>query len=163
MKKRLSTLANFVTVLSLGLAPFRIKMAVATLAYSFFIRGLSRISIPERRSIQKHRLYMKTGIGLDLGLVLYLQFTKSAIQTVLNQGQASQHALTMVQNLHILTSTLATALYIPVLVLGTKLSLSPHGKHRDVTLRRHRMMGVAALLLRTAGFLLMFSMWERHS
>ncbi len=90
-----------------------------------------------------------TGIFTDIALVLYLQVTREAVQT------AVSFRLEPLQQLHILVSTIALALYFPLLILGFKLYFRPE---RKMLRAAHARFAFAALFFRTLGFCLMFSM-----
>lgn len=132
----------------------RPKMAIATITYYCLVMGLVKIkSTP--RDLSKHVLFMKAGIVGDLALVLFIQYQKSAIQTALAMN------LSFLQQAHIACSTLATVLYIPVLILGVMLTKShmPTEK-RAATKKWHLRLGPSAFLFRSLGYLLMFSMLD---
>jgi len=121
-------------------------MGVASFAWLLLVCGYF---LRARRNI--HVPLMMTGIFTDIALVLYLQLTKRAVQT------AVSFTLAPLQQAHVLVSTSAFVLYFPVLYLGWRLYNEPLNKAIRF---RHRQIGVAALVLRTCGFVLMFSMWR---
>jgi hypothetical protein len=123
-----------------------IYMWIATVAWLCLISGyLAR----KKRSL--HVTLMRTGIFLDIGLVLFLQFTRGAIQTALS------FELALLKQLHIAASTIALLLYFPILYLGFQLL---KGRGTAETRALHIKVGTTALFFRTLGFLLMFSMWK---
>ncbi len=100
-----------------------------------------------RRKRLLHVVLMHTGILLDIALVVYLQIARNALQT------AMSFSLSLLEQLHILFSLAAFSLYFPVLYFGWKLFRG------DETVRTlHRTLAVLALMCRTLGFVLMFSM-----
>ena len=123
-----------------------INMWVATLAWLTLLFGFVL-----RRRTNIHVPCMISGISADIALVLYLQVTRSALQT------AVQFELPLLQMLHIASSTLALLLYFPVLYLGIKML----GKSPDPKMRIwHCRLAIPCFALRTLGFVLMFSMWR---
>lgn len=94
---------------------------------------------------------MLIGIGTDIGMVLYLQVTRGAVQ------KAAEFSLGFFAQCHILASTVALILYVPVLFLGFKLI---RGGFSVRTKQVHVALATCALICRTMGFLLMFSMWK---
>lgn len=121
-------------------------MMIATLAY-----GILLVGYRVRRSNKKlHVTAMMTGIMIDVILVLILQVQRSAIQTAVG------FTLPTLQQFHILFSTLALCLYFPTVYLGLKLLRAP--KVNAGTRRLHVRIATSALIFRTLGFLLMFSL-----
>lgn len=102
-----------------------------------------------RHLTSRHVPLMLTGIVLDLGLVAFLQITRSAVQT------AIAFELSLLEQLHIGFSTAAVLLYFPTLYLGYRLVRGDRA-----VLSIHKKVGSVALLLRTLGFVFMFSMWK---
>ena len=97
---------------------------------------------------------MLLGISLDVGLVLFLQLTRSAVQTAL------KFELSVLQQTHIAFSTAALLLYPIVIYFGWRLLRNPE----DSMLRRkHRKIAITCFILRTLGFLFMFSMLWREA
>lgn len=92
---------------------------------------------------------MLSGITADITLVLYLQVTRSAVQRAMGPG------LELLHRLHIASSTLALLLYIPTLYFGIK--LLKHGVTAEL-ITKHKWVAVPALIFRTIGFVLMFSL-----
>lgn len=122
------------------------NMYVATFAWILLITGYL-----QRKNRTRHIPLMLTGIFLDIGLVLYLQFTRSAIQT------AVSFTLTWIRQLHVISSTFAFVLYFPVLISGWKLASDAGSPNMR---SRHIRLATAALVFRTIGFILMFSLWK---
>ena len=128
-----------------------VPMRVASCAYFAMLAGLL---------LRKHKTWhlrlMNLAIASDLALVLVLQYKRSAIQTALG------FTLNGWQQAHVGFSTLATLLYIPVLIIGWRLARSQRARgesQEPSSLRRmHRGLAIPAFVFRTLGFLLMFSM-----
>ena len=123
-----------------------INMWFATCAWLILVVGYS-----QRRHRERHIPLMLIGISIDIALVLYLQFTRGAIQT------AVSFSLSLFRQLHVLASTGAFALYFPVLYSGWRLA---SGEVTPGLRDRHVRVANIAMLFRTLGFLLMFSMWH---
>ncbi|MCB0337473.1 MAG: hypothetical protein KDD62_14250 [Bdellovibrionales bacterium] len=121
-----------------------INMYIATVAWILLILGYTK-----RFDRKKHVPLVLSGIGLDIALVLYLQVTRSAVQTAL------EFELSILEQMHIWMSTLALLLYFPVLFLGFKLV---KGNAPEGYLEKHKKLATTALILRSCGFILMFSM-----
>jgi len=119
-------------------------MGFATLAYGFMNIGLMN-----RRHRSIHASYMLSAIALDLALVLTLELQRDAIKT------AMSFSLSPLQQAHILMSSLATALYIPIVILGYRLYF---GRLNALGRLWHRRLGIAGYVFRSLGFLLMFSL-----
>lgn len=120
-------------------------MLLATLSYTLMFWG---VIFRKLRAV--HVGLMVSAIFIDLTLVLVLQFQREAIQTAVSLS------LDVWQQLHVGASTLATALYIPVLILGSKLLFA---EKRSLKLRAwHIKLGWSAFIFRTLGFILMFSL-----
>lgn len=123
-----------------------LNMYIATFAFLLLVSGFIK-----RKDRQLHPPLMLAGILLDLSLVLYLQATRSALQT------AVAFTLTTLQQYHVFVSLIATLLYFPVLVLGFKLWRG----NVSIALRTwHIRLALSALICRTLGYFLMFSMIE---
>lgn len=127
-----------------------IYMGIATASYVLMVVGLVYKS--ER---ELHSRLMLTAICLDLLLVVVLQIQRHAIQTML------EFSLTGLQQAHVAVSFAATLFYIPVLYLGVRLWKHPElsGKLRNA----HVKLAITAFLLRTSGFLLMFSLLKKYT
>lgn len=122
-------------------------MGIATFAYGLMAAGLMR-----RRQRRVHRAFMATALALDTGLVLTLELQRGATAT------AASLALSPLQSAHVLASTLAVLTYLPIVVLGIVLWSEESPRVRQL----HRILGYLAFVLRTLGFLLMFSLLSRQ-
>ncbi len=121
-----------------------INMYIATVAWLLLTYGFLK-----RKSRTIHVPCMLSGIALDFALVIYLQLTKEAIQTAVSFN------LSFWQQAHIAVSSIAMLLYLPIIFLGFKLFYkTASASQRQI----HTRIGKTALLLRTCGFVLMFSM-----
>lgn len=122
-------------------------MGAASLAYFLMVLGLRY----RRENRLVHRKLMFSAMGMDLSLVLLLEIQRSAIETVVALE------LSPWQFGHVLASTLAVTLYLPMILLGKKL-----WDKEDAGIRLwHKRIGITAFGLRTIGFLLMFSLMSR--
>ena len=123
-----------------------INMWIAALAWVLMVCG-----VLSRKTMRRHMNFMRAALLLDISLVLYLQFTREAIQT------AASFKLSFFEQTHIGFSTCALLLYFPMMFLGYKLS-------KDVTNKKirniHRKLGFTTFTFRTLGFIFMFSMWK---
>ena len=130
--------------LSLYITPY---MMIATVAYLSLLTGLL---LRSRR--KPHACLMITGIVLDVLLVLVLELQRDAIATAVG------FTLSPLQQMHILTSSIALLLYFPVLFLGVK---RLRGNFRGPKSRVwHIRLGLSAFVFRSLGFILMFSLLE---
>ena len=111
---------------------------VATLGWVLLVAGWAA-----RRNRRRHLLLVIPGMGIDLGLVLYLEVTRSVIERTVTETYST------VQQIHIATSSAAVLLYLPTIALGTTLAL---GRGGPATRVWHRRCAVPALVLRTVGF-----------
>ena len=82
-------------------------------------------------------------MAVDLGLVLYLEFTRSVIELTVTKSYG------VAQTIHIASSAAAVVLYIPTIWLGAMLAL---GRGGPATRTWHLRCAVPALVLRTIGF-----------
>jgi hypothetical protein len=98
-----------------------------------------------------HVIFIVCGIVIDVGLVSYLQVTRSAIQTALS------FSLDPLQQIHIALSTLALIMYFPTLYFALRLLC---GDEAGGTFVRYKRFVIPAFILRCLGFLFMFSMWQ---
>src|SRR4051812_34019096 len=120
---------------------------LATLAFAVLLAGFAqRISRP-----RLHAGLMSAGMALDLGLVLTLEVTRDAVATALG-GE-----LSALQRVHVMSSGMAVALYLPVFGLGCWRLFQPWSAGLPAK-TWHRRLGYAALLFRAVGFVFMFSM-----
>jgi uncharacterized membrane protein YozB (DUF420 family) len=119
---------------------------LATLAFVLIVLGWT-----QRRRRSRHVPLVLTGIGLDLGLVVWLEVTRGVVEKV---AGASEHApFSVVRWVHIASSTLAVVLYLPTLWLGFRLMRDS----ADLVLRkRHEVVASLALVMRTIGFVCMW-------
>ena len=119
-------------------------MLAASLAYFMMIGGLL---VRKWSDKTLHARLMTTAILLDISIVLILELQRSAIDTAVSLN------LSPLQMAHIGTSSIATLLYFPVLILGLllwrKKSTTP--KMRTWHLR----LAIPAFVFRTLGFILM--------
>ncbi len=104
-----------------------------------------------RKTTSVHLSFALLGIIADISLVLYLQLSRSAIQT------AVSFTLSPLEQTHIVLSSLALLLYFPTLLLGVSLLFDNSSVRR---IAYHRSFAISALTFRTLGFLFMFSMWK---
>lgn len=118
-------------------------MLIASLAYLCLFSGMVL-----RHDKAFHSRLMMIGMATDIGLVLVLEFQRSAIKTAIG------FSLTLSQQLHIAFSLMAILYYIPVFYLGMK---RMNGVATVKQQRLHVKLGVMALAFRTLGFILMFS------
>lgn len=116
-------------------------MIWATIAYFLMVTG---VVLRKRRPI--HVRLMLTAIAMDLCLVGLLEVKRDAV------AKALEFSMGPLQQMHIGFSTVAVALYLPVLSLGIM-------RLRGVgPLDWHIRLGLAAFIFRTLGFLFMFSL-----
>ena len=152
MNATLSVALTGVLVLSI-IAPYVSGyMIAATVNFFLLLSGFTL----RHRNRQAHAALMSLGMLSDLSLVLVLQFQRNAIQT------AVSFKLSALNQAHILTSTLASSLYIPMAMIGISLLTQKGGANSLRNKTIHRNLGWAVLTLRTLGFFLMFSMLEHH-
>lgn len=126
-----------------------LPMKWATFCYFLLVSGIAL----RKRSQRAHNMLMLSGVAGDLALVLVLQVQRHAVQT------AVAFSLSPLQQAHVGFSTVATALYLPLLYLGWKQWRHPGSVKPGL----HRKLGMIAFFCRTAGFLLMFSLLEHYS
>ncbi len=121
-------------------------MGIASLAYLLMCIGLH---LRKKRAV--HIFFMNCAIFLDIALVLTLEIQRDAIDT------AFSFTLLPLQQAHIVMSSIATLLYIPVLYLGWR------GYLKKLTSKQrswHLRLGISAYFFRTMGFILMFTLIE---
>jgi hypothetical protein len=140
--------ASLIPVAAIGVAatigitttPF---MGLATISYAAMVAGYL-----QRFNKTAHMRLMLFAIFLDLSLVLTLEAQRGAIDTALSMK------LGILQQAHILASSIATVLYFPVLYMGFRL-----WKKSNPELKVwHTRIGKSAFFFRTLGFLLMFTL-----
>jgi hypothetical protein len=124
-------------------------MGLASLAYFLMVGGMGM----RKRDRWLHRRLMYSAMGIDLSLVLFLEWQRNAMETV------AALSLTPLQFGHVLSSTSALLLYLPLILLGKKL----WEQERSSLRKWHRGVGIAGFFLRSLGFLLMFSLLGRGS
>jgi hypothetical protein len=122
------------------------NMYMATVAWLCLLIGF--LNWKRRRT---HLIFVVCGIVIDVGLVLYLQVTRSAIQTALS------FSLQPLQQIHIGVSTLALVMYFPTLYFALRLLRDDEA---GGTFVRYKRFAIPAFILRCLGFLFMFSMWQ---
>jgi len=120
-------------------------MILASLAYFLMVAGL--IYRTERLV---HMRLMITSVTLDVLLVLILEAQRSAVKT------AVVDSLSYSQYTHIIFSLLAVLMYAPAVYLGWKRYT---GKSTDSQNKYHRYVGLTAFLLRSVGYVFMYSMF----
>lgn len=104
------------------------------------------LGLLNRQVRKRHIKLMLTGIALDVIVVLLLELNRSAIDTALTG------TLDIFHKLHIGSSSVALLLYVPVLILGIKLS-----KGEEQFRVWHKRVAVSAYVFRTIGFVMMFT------
>lgn len=95
-----------------------------------------------RRDRARHLRWVLPGMALDLGLVLWLEFTRSVIESTVEKP------LGVLEGIHIGASLAAVVLYLPTIVLGVLLIRRRGGRAVRVW---HKRCAVPALALRTVG------------
>lgn len=135
----------FAAPLSLSIIVQRPFMVAATLAYFFIVMGI----YTRKRERNTHVKFMAAGIGIDLTIVLTLEFQRQAINT------AIEMSMSWLQISHVLASTAAVIFYLPVVTLGI---LHIKGRAKNIPANWHKRLGITAFVFRTLGFALMFSL-----
>jgi hypothetical protein len=135
-----------------------VLIAKLTTVYMFWASVAYAIMITAWQWRHRNRLVhvwlMGSAMAIDLTLVLLLEFGRSAIATALS------FELGMWQELHVASSALAVVLYIPVVIFGiTRL----RGRGGASVAVWHLRFGSAALILRSIGFFLMFSLLKESA
>lgn len=120
-----------------------IEEVAATTAYVLLVIG-----VLVRKNRRIHPILMGSGIAIDTALVLILQVQRGVIQ------EAITESFSLLQRGHILSSTIAFALYFPVVTLGVR-QLLKKGSPTERTW--HIRLGITAFAFRSAGFVLMFT------
>ncbi len=116
---------------------------VATIAFLFLVFGVA-----SRKRTKVHVPLMLAGIGIDTTLVIALQIQRNVIQDAMTQNYS------FLESSHILSSSIAFALYFPTVFLGARQFL---GKGSPAGRSWHIRIALAAFAFRATGFLLMFS------
>lgn len=119
-------------------------MTIAAFNYLLILAGF----LVRNKDRRIHVRLVSLGILFDLCLVLILQLERDAV------GTAMSLKLSALNQAHIYTSSIATALYIPQAITGYRLRMGEGPR------KAHRILGMLVILFRTLGFLLMFSMIE---
>lgn len=146
----ISWLTLVLTVFSISVLFTQLSGFMLIASFNFFILLVGYLL----RRVHKvvHALLMSMGIVSDITIVVILQVQREAIQTVASM------TLPFLNLSHVLFSTLATMLYFPILILGILLLICANGKNRLHLRNWHICLGTMALIFRTLGFFLMFSM-----
>lgn len=118
-------------------------MYVATLAWVLL---LGAYVLRQRRWL--HVPLAVAGMLLDVMLVVHLQLTRDAVQ------KAASLTLGALEQIHIVNSSIALLLYLPVFYLGALLIL---GRATVGQRAWHLRLAISALIFRTLGFLFMLS------
>ncbi len=119
-------------------------MTIAAFNYLLILYGF----LNRKKNRRLHVRFVSLGILFDLALVLLLEFQRDAIAT------AVSFKLSALNQAHIFASSIATTLYIPMMITG--FMIIRHEKYRV----QHRRMGNLVILFRTLGLILMYSMIE---
>ncbi len=117
---------------------------IATLSYLCLLVG-----VVHRKNRNVHVGLMSSGMTIDVLLVLVLEFQRSAIAT------SAGGSLNSYQLAHVIVSTLAVLVYLPTANLGYRRWKGTLAQEKNVL---HLRFGVLAFVLRTIGYVLMFSM-----
>jgi hypothetical protein len=105
-----------------------------------------------RKDRRRHLSFVIPGMAVDLGLVLFLEFSRNVIERTMRETYST------VEQIHIGTSTAAVVLYIPTIWLGILLI---RGKGGPDVRAWHKRCAVPALVLRTIGFGFMWAVQGR--
>lgn len=146
--ERLGMIAGVALAIGPFVTPY---MVIATVSYGLLVMGYSYRKIDSKT----HGILMGSGVIGDLGLVLILEFQRHAINT------AMSFELNPLQQTHVICSSVAAALYLPLMALGLLMFKRP--ELRSKLSKSHGKMGQVAFFFRTLGFLLMFSMLGRNT
>jgi uncharacterized membrane protein YozB (DUF420 family) len=120
---------------------------LATVAFVLIVAGWT-----QRRRRSRHVPLVLAGIGLDFGMVVFLEATRHVVEEV--AGVDDHVPFPAVRWAHIATSTVAVALYVPTLVYGFRMV---RGDASPVTRHRHTVVATLALVFRTVGFVCMWA------
>ena len=115
----------------------------ASLAYLLLVSAVGL-----RKKIKFHIPLALLAVAFDFVLVLLLEFNRDVI------GLLSTKDYTPLQYGHVLSSSLAFFLYFPTVYFGFKLLKNRSDRPLK---KRHLKFAVLAFILRTLGFLMMFS------
>jgi len=116
---------------------------LATVAFVLIWAGWA-----QRRVRARHVPLVVAGIGLDLALVLILEFQRDVI------GMTMSEDWSWVQWTHIGSSVLAVLFYLPTIWLGVAIL---RGRATPATLTWHKRLAEIALVCRTVGFCFMWT------
>jgi len=119
------------------------EQIAATVAYALLVTGLL---VRKKRNL--HVTFMASGLAIDFALVVILQIQRNVIK------EAVTEQYSLLERGHIIASTLAFGLYFPVIVLGLR-QLLGYGSPTDRLW--HIRIALTAFVLRSVGFLLMFT------
>ena len=117
--------------------------AVATLGWVLLVLGWWN-----RRNRRRHLACVIPGMAVDLGLVLWLEFTRSVIELTMEKEYG------VLERIHIAASTAAVVLYLPTIWLGVRML---RGDATPAARLLHRRFAIPALALRTVGFAFMWT------
>jgi uncharacterized protein (TIGR03382 family) len=120
---------------------------LASLAFALLVAGWT-----QRRRRRRHVPLVLAGIGIDLGLVVYLELTRSVVEKV--AGAMDHVPFAGLRWAHIASSTVAVLLYLPTLWYGWRMLRGPQDPR---VRRRHAFVAQLALVFRTIGFLCMWA------
>jgi hypothetical protein len=119
-----------------------VYMTIAAFNYLIILAGF----LCRKLNRRIHVTLLSLGILFDLSLVLLLEFQRDAIATAVSLK------LSPLNQAHIYFSSLATLLYIPMVITGIMIL------KKERCRIWHRRLGYGTIFFRTLGFLLMFSM-----
>lgn len=131
-----------VIVLLFTYAVGTVYMTIAAFNYLIILAGFLLRKVNRRI----HVTLLSLGILFDLSLVLLLELQRDAIATAVSLK------LSPLNQAHIYFSSLATLLYIPMVITGIMIL------KKERCRIWHRRLGYGTIFFRTLGFLLMFSM-----
>lgn len=151
LKSHSNAKALFGMLVSVGLVCWLTTpyMGVATASYLLMLWGLQY----RKTHVNFHAAVMSVAMLSDIILVLLLEAQRAAVETVVRE------ALTEWQRVHVFSSLSAMLLYIPAFSLGYILLKKPELKVKYLS--SHKRIAIVTLILRSIGFLTMFSMLGR--
>ncbi len=114
----------------------------AILAWLLLVNGLIL-----RKKTSWHVPLMLSGMFLDIAIVINLQITKKAVQTVIAMEMSP------LKQVHVFFSTLAFILYLVIIYLGNKLL-----KGEKNLKKLHVQIAIAAFTFRTIGLICMLAL-----
>lgn len=115
---------------------------------STLVLGLILLGFSFRRTPKVHIPCMLTAFALDLGLVLYIEFSRQAVERVSQEIQHPSHWLLL---FHVLVSVTVLVLYVVMLRLGLKLF-----KGEESQRHLHRRLGFCFLVCRLSNYVTSF-------